>query len=177
MYFGIVDSPVGELLLVGSKRRLAQLSFLSGRKRPAKIDSNWIRRDDEFASVKQQLNDYFCGERTRFDVPLEFSSTSNFNQDVWRALLEIPYGQTATYKDIAEAVNRPKAYRAVGQANNRNPISIIIPCHRVIGHDGTLTGFGGGLGTKQYLLDLELKTATPPSSPEINLATYREAIG
>jgi len=102
----------------------------------------------------EQLEEYFSGKRKRFDVPLNLKGTL-FQRSVWTALQDIPYGETRSYKQIAEVVNKPHACRAVGMANNKNPIWIIIPCHRVIGADGTLTGYGGGLEMKQRLLDLE----------------------
>lgn len=104
----------------------------------------------------EELEEYFAGARRTFDLPLRPRGTP-FQRAVWDALLEIPYGQTRSYKDIALAVGRPKAYRAVGMANNRNPISVFIPCHRVIGAGGQLVGYGGGLDKKRYLLDLEKK--------------------
>ena len=101
-----------------------------------------------------QISAYFAGERKTFDLPLSYRGTP-FQTDDWEALLRIPYGETRSYKDIAVQIGRPRAYRAVGLANNRNPISIIIPCHRVIGQDGSLVGYGGGLTQKAFLLDLE----------------------
>ncbi len=101
-----------------------------------------------------QIGEYLNGKRKKFSLPLAMRGTE-FQMDVWRALQSIPYGETRSYKQIAELVHRPKAVRAVGMANHRNPISIIVPCHRVIGHDGTLTGYGGGLPLKKYLLELE----------------------
>ena len=102
----------------------------------------------------KQLEEYFAGERKRFDLPLNPSGT-DFQRSVWKALTDIPYGKTKTYKQIAEMIGNPKACRAVGMANNKNPIWIVIPCHRVIGADGTLTGYGGGLNMKKRLLELE----------------------
>ena len=104
----------------------------------------------------QQIKEYFDGKRKKFSLPIAMHGTE-FQMDVWEALQKIPYGETRSYKEIAELINRPKAVRAVGMANNRNPISIIVPCHRVIGHDGKLVGYGGGLPLKQYLLELEKK--------------------
>lgn len=104
--------------------------------------------------AQRQLGEYFCGERQRFDLPIRLKGTA-FQQSVWRALLEIPYGETTTYGEIARRIGREKACRAVGMANHRNPISIIVPCHRVIGADGSLTGYGGGLTIKEGLLALE----------------------
>ena len=105
-------------------------------------------------SAIEQLNEYFTGKRKEFELPLAPRGTP-FQQKVWAQLQKIPYGQTRSYKDIAQAVGSPKAFRAVGMANNKNPIAIVIPCHRVIGADGSLVGYGGGLGMKQSLLDLE----------------------
>ncbi|WP_244596046.1 methylated-DNA--[protein]-cysteine S-methyltransferase [Pseudidiomarina aestuarii] len=102
----------------------------------------------------QQLKEYFAGERQHFDLPLTAQGTA-FQQSVWRQLRAIPYGQLASYKDIAQAVDNPKGVRAVGMANNRNPISIVIPCHRVVGSNGSLTGYGGGLDKKEWLIALE----------------------
>ena len=107
-----------------------------------------------------QVKEYFAGKRKQFKLPLLMRGTE-FQMAVWQALQEIPYGETRSYKDIAARIGRPKAVRAVGMANNRNPISIIVPCHRVIGHDGSLTGYGGGLPLKQHLLELE-RTITLP---------------
>ena len=107
-------------------------------------------------SAIEQLNEYFTGKRKDFDLPLAPSGT-HFQQKVWAQLQKIPYGQTRSYKDIAQAVGSPKGFRAVGMANNKNPIAIVIPCHRVIGADGSLVGYGGGLDMKQSLLDLEKK--------------------
>jgi len=105
-------------------------------------------------SAAAQIDEYLAGARTQFSLPLALHGTE-FQQEVWQALQTIPYGETRSYKDIAAAIGRPKALRAVGMANNRNPIAIIVPCHRVIGRDGSLTGYGGGLPLKQRLLELE----------------------
>ena len=115
-----------------------------------------IHESELLKQAGKQLQEYLHGERTRFDLPLSPAGTV-FMQSVWRALQEIPYGETRSYQDIAQKIGNPKASRAVGLANNRNPIPIIIPCHRVIGKDGTLTGYAGGLATKQFLLDREKK--------------------
>ena len=114
----------------------------------------WKKNARPFKDVCKQLDSYFKGRLKNFDLPLEPPGTP-FQQSVWQALLTIPYGQTCSYADIATQIKNPKAVRAVGNANGRNPISIIIPCHRVIGSNGSLTGFGGGLPTKTYLLNLE----------------------
>ena len=156
MLYSLVSSPVGKLLLAGSGRKLAKLSFLAQRRLEDEISPDWQLNDEQFAEVRAQLDEYFQGSRTRFDVSLDIADpSSSFSHAVWHELSKIPYGETRSYRDIAERIGRPKAFRAVGQANHRNPIAIVIPCHRVIGSDGSLTGFGGGLGTKEYLLGLE----------------------
>jgi methylated-DNA-[protein]-cysteine S-methyltransferase len=167
-----IDSPLGELLLVGDGRALHRLHMQDGRSRLS-IDPRWERHDDAFANVVQQLAEYFDGRRRVFDLELEFGGASDagaadtagghgagasanpFELRVWRALLEIPYGETVSYGQIAATIGAPTAARAVGLANGRNPIAVIVPCHRVIGADGTLTGYGGGLERKRLLLDLE----------------------
>ena len=116
-----------------------------------------VEETELIRETKRQLDEYFAGKRKDFDVPTRLNGTE-FQKRVWLALRDIPYGKTASYKDIAAAVGCPKGYRAVGMANNRNPISIIYPCHRVVGSDGSLTGYAGGLGVKQELLALERRT-------------------
>ncbi len=122
--------------------------------RKGRVDDQWEENNHPFRETCKQLDDYFERRRTRFDLPLSLAGTQ-FQQLVWSALLDIPYGTTTSYAGIARQINRPTATRAVGSANGRNPIPIIIPCHRVIGRDGTLTGFGGGLPVKNFLLQLE----------------------
>ena len=117
------------------------------------------------AEAALQLGEYFEGQRTRFTVPLDFTGTA-FQREVWQALLTIPFGETRSYRQIAEQIGRPSAVRAVGAANGRNPISIIAPCHRVIGTDGTLTGFAGGLGAKALLLALEGVSVSAPAGDD-----------
>jgi methylated-DNA-[protein]-cysteine S-methyltransferase len=148
-----LDSPIGELLLAGDEQALCALSMLGGR-RPIRPAPQWRRADAPFAEARQQLAEYFAGDRTAFDLVLA-PRGSAFQLAVWAALRAIPYGQTRTYGEIAAAVGRPDAVRAVGAANGANPIAVIVPCHRVIGADGSLTGFGGGLERKRALLDLE----------------------
>ena len=120
-------------------------------------EDDWIYNEKPFAVARQQLIEYFAGERKDFDLPLRLNGTE-FQLSVLQALQKIPYGETTSYSDIAERIGRPKAMRAVGAANGRNPIPIIVPCHRVIGSDGTLTGYGGGLHRKQWLLQHERAT-------------------
>jgi methylated-DNA-[protein]-cysteine S-methyltransferase len=148
-----MDSPIGELLLVGDGEALCRLDMQQGR-RPARIGPRWERRDDAFAGVRRQLTEYFDGRRRSFDVPLALEGNS-FELRVWDALREIPYGETVSYGAIAQRIGSPDAPRAVGLANGRNPIAVIVPCHRVIGANGTLVGYGGGLERKRLLLDLE----------------------
>jgi methylated-DNA-[protein]-cysteine S-methyltransferase len=148
-----MDSPIGDLLLVGNGEALHRLDMQQGR-RPTAIDPRWERRDEAFADVRGQLTEYFDGHRRSFDVPLAPEGNS-FELRVWEALLEIPYGETVSYGEIARRMGRPDAARAVGLANGRNPVAVIVPCHRVIGSDGALVGYGGGLERKRLLLDLE----------------------
>ena len=147
------DSPIGELLLVGDEESLRGLYMQRGRTRMA-VRSSWRRADEPFAAAREQLGEYFAGERTEFDLPLAMAGTG-FERAVWAELERIPYGQTTTYGEIARRVGRPDRARAVGTANGRNPVAIVVPCHRVIGADGSLTGYGGGLERKRYLLALE----------------------
>jgi methylated-DNA-[protein]-cysteine S-methyltransferase len=148
-----VESPIGELLLVGDGHALCGLYMQDGRK-PARISEAWKESSAPFAGVRGQLEEYFAGERRTFDIPLVIEG-AEFERRVWRALREIPYGETVSYGEIARRVGQPTAARAVGLANGRNPIAVIVPCHRVIGADGTLTGYGGGLERKRLLLELE----------------------
>ncbi len=143
----VLPSPVGPLLVHAEGDRLVGL-HTNPERPPA------ARDDEHFAELAAQLDAYFAGERTRFDVPLQLHGTE-FERRVWNALLEIPYGETAGYGEIAREIGAPGAARAVGRANGRNPIAIVVPCHRVIGADGSLTGYGGGLPLKRALLDLE----------------------
>jgi len=153
MYFSVYESPVGSLLLAGDGDTLSLISFPAGRAaRQAAPD--WLRRNDAFKSVKAQLRAYFAGELTSFDLQLAPAGTS-FQQAVWAALRLIPYGETRSYAAIARELGNPDATRAVGAANGLNPLPIVIPCHRVIGSDGSMTGFGGGIECKKFLLSLE----------------------
>lgn len=156
MFFSYCDSPVGRLLLNGTREALYGLWFSSGSKARGP-QKNWHRRDDLFDGVKLQLQEYFEGQRRRFDIPLVMEGTP-FQCQVWAALEQIPYGETRSYAEVAQSIDNPKAVRAVGSANGNNPIAIIVPCHRVIGSNGTLTGFGGGLEAKRRLLELELSS-------------------
>jgi methylated-DNA-[protein]-cysteine S-methyltransferase len=153
MIYTTVPSPIGELLLVGDGATLHGLYMQEG-KRPSAIDPSWLRDDEAFVDVRAQLAEYFAGRRTRFDLPLVLEGTP-FQRRVWQELLEVPYGETTSYGELARRIGRPEASRAVGLANGRNPIAVIVPCHRVIGSSGALTGYGGGIERKRLLLDLE----------------------
>ena len=153
MFYSSMDSPIGPLLLAGSRHALKIIWFSRGQKARG-AEPDWERSDEPFRRVKRQLAEYFEGERRTFDVPLAPDGT-DFQRAVWHALTTIPYGVTCSYRDVALRIDQPTALRAVGAANGANPIPIIIPCHRVIGSDGSLTGFGGGLDSKRWLLDLE----------------------
>jgi methylated-DNA-[protein]-cysteine S-methyltransferase len=148
-----VASPVGELLLAGSEGSLRGLWMQSGP-RPRAVGERWVRADAPFAEARAELSEYFAGERRRFDLALDPPSTP-FQRRVWRALREIPPGATATYGELARRLGRPTAARAVGAANALNPISIVIPCHRLVGANGALTGYAGGIERKRMLLELE----------------------
>jgi len=150
-----MDSPVGRLRLIANEKAL--VAVLWENEQPKRIQLAELVVEPEhpvLLQVRQQLEEYFEGNRQRFDIPLDFAGTE-FQKLVWTELLKIPYGQTRSYGEIAQAIGRPKAMRAVGAANGRNPISIIAPCHRVIGASGALTGFAGGLDNKTILLNLE----------------------
>jgi methylated-DNA-[protein]-cysteine S-methyltransferase len=151
--FTMMDSPLGEILLAGNKQGLTQVSFQNG-KCPLIPSPSWQRGDAVWATAVAQLTAYFAGELQTCDLPLGLKGTP-FQQKVWAYLQTIPYGRTTTYSTIAQEFGNPKSARAVGAANGRNPIAIIIPCHRVIGSNGKLTGYAGGLQFKEALLGLE----------------------
>jgi methylated-DNA-[protein]-cysteine S-methyltransferase len=161
MYYCYLESPIGELLLAGDGDALSLVSFPEGSMR-RDPEPDWIYNEKPFEAARQQLTEYFAGERREFDLPLKLGGTE-FQLSVLHALQQIPYGETTSYSDIAERIGRPKAVRAVGAANGRNPIPIIVPCHRVIGSHGDLTGFGGGLDTKEALLRLEAEHSCFPN--------------
>jgi len=148
-----IESPIGRLLLYGTTRGLSGIFMTRQRHFDGKQD-DWVRDDARWSGVARQLREYFDGKRRDFDIPLDVEGTE-FQMKVWNALTKIPFGRTASYADIARKIGKPKAMRAVGMANGRNPVSIVVPCHRVIGADGSLTGYGGGLDRKKILLDLE----------------------
>jgi methylated-DNA-[protein]-cysteine S-methyltransferase len=155
MYYTYIESPIGRLLLAGEIGRLRLIGFPVGPMARG-ADPDWARSAAPFRDAIRQLTEYFAGERRVFDLPLD-PQVTDFQRRVLAALQAIPYGETRSYKDIAIAVGNPRAVRAVGGANAANPLPIVIPCHRVIGSGGDLTGFGGGMPIKRYLLDLELR--------------------
>lgn len=160
MDYDYFDSPLGRLLLAADSEGLVHLDLPHAR-RPVEPGADWARAPDRLADACKQLDEYFAGRRQRFDLPLHPRGTE-FQLAVWRALCDIGYAQTASYADIARRIDRPRAVRAVGAANGANPLSIIVPCHRVIGSDGSLVGYGGGLPAKRWLLRLEREHACVP---------------
>ncbi|MEU5362023.1 methylated-DNA--[protein]-cysteine S-methyltransferase [Streptomyces sp. NPDC005925] len=149
----VVDSPYGPLTLVAEEGTLCGLYMVAQRHRPAE-ETFGVRDETPFAETREQLEDFFEGERKEFTLGLRLNGTP-FQRRVWDELRRIPYGETRTYGELAELLGTPKASRAVGLANGRNPIGVIVPCHRVIGATGSLTGYGGGLDRKRRLLDFE----------------------
>jgi methylated-DNA-[protein]-cysteine S-methyltransferase len=151
-HYRVIDSPIGPLTLAGNGSALGHLRMVDQTYEPDRAD--WVRDDDAFPGAVEQLHGYFAGDLRSFEIELELVGTA-FQRRVWAALQTIPYGETASYGQLAEAIGAPGAARAVGLANGHNPVSIIVPCHRVIGANGSLTGYGGGLERKRALLDLE----------------------
>lgn len=154
-YFARLKSPIGLLSVLASDQGLSEIRFAND---PNTLTARREKRNEFIEVAIDQLNDYFAGKRQVFDVILDEGGT-DFQRSVWAALRAIPFGVTASYGEIATVINNPKAARAVGMANNRNPLPIITPCHRVIGGDGSLIGFGGGLDIKRWLLEHERKLA------------------
>ena len=152
IHYRTIDSPIGPLALAGRGQVLTNLRMVDQTYEPNRAD--WVPDDRAFPDAVEQLEAYFAGERTDFDLELSLAG-SEFQRRVWQALLTIRYGETRSYGEIAEQIGASGAARAVGLANGRNPIAIIVPCHRVIGASGSLTGYGGGLERKQSLLELE----------------------
>ena len=158
-YYHYLKTPIGQLLLAGNADCLNLLGFPQGSM-ARRHETSWVKDGNPFKEVCVQLEAYFEGDLQDFDLPLAPEGTE-FQQRVWDALTEIPYGETWSYGELARHIGKPKASRAVGAANGLNPIPVIIPCHRVIGGSGKLTGFGGGLETKEYLLALEAEARSP----------------
>jgi methylated-DNA-[protein]-cysteine S-methyltransferase len=155
MYYTFLETPIGDLLLAGDEQGLSLIGFPEGSMR-REPEPDWVYSEDLFSAAREQLTAYFDGTLKEFDLPISPNGTE-FQLEVLAELQKIPYGTTTSYGDIAKRIGRPKAVRAVGAANGRNPLPIIIPCHRVVGSNGALTGFGGGLPTKEALLRLEME--------------------
>src|SRR5512144_1782287 len=161
MRYDEIDSPVGPLLVAADEAGLRLIHFQAAHRR--KPEASWRRDAAAFRDLATQLRQYFRGERRAFDLPLAPRGTP-FQLATWRALSAIPYGETISYEELARRVGRPSASRAVGAANGANPLPIVVPCHRVIGKNGSLTGFGGGLEAKRALLELEgARCVSPPA--------------
>ena len=154
VYFSHIDSPVGRLLIAATDDGLRYIHFENGGMPKHKKDEVWVESAEKIKPYADELKAYFKGELRAFKSRLDLVGTE-FQKKCWQALTRIPYGKTCSYADIAREVGSPNAFRAVGQANHNNPIPIIVPCHRVIGANGTLTGYGGGLSVKEKLLRLE----------------------
>src|ERR1700761_2002766 len=160
LFYKFIDSPIGKLKLVASDKGL--VAILWEKDNPRRVRLSDMAEDPDhpmLIETQQQLEEYFAGKRKLFAIPLDMRGT-RFQNDVWQALLAIPFGETRTYGELARQLGNPNATRAVGAANGRNPISIIVPCHRVIGASGKLTGFAGGLKAKAHLLGLEGRDET-----------------
>ncbi|GAA5187508.1 methylated-DNA--[protein]-cysteine S-methyltransferase [Ferrimonas gelatinilytica] len=153
MFYRQIDSPLGRLLLAGDRQGLRYLGLQEGAQ-PVEIREDWERQERAFEDVVAQLGEYFAGQRYCFSLSLVPEGTP-FQREVWRALATIPYGATRSYGEIARQIGRPRAVRALGAANGRNPLPVLLPCHRVIGAKGQLTGYSGGLEIKTQLLALE----------------------
>lgn len=161
-YCRTVDSPIGPLTLAGHDSWLTNL-VMEDQAHPPQGRASWVQDQRAFSEIVAQLDAYFAGELTAFDVAFCLEGTP-FQRRVWGVLCEIPYGETRSYGEVAGRIGQPSASRAVGLANGRNPLAVIVPCHRVIGADGTLTGYGGGLERKRALLELE-RSRPGPRSP------------
>jgi methylated-DNA-[protein]-cysteine S-methyltransferase len=157
MKYTYIDSPIGALLVTRDEGGITGLDLPKARY-PRRIQDDWERDDAAFGDVRTQLSEYFAGTRQQFDLPLNARGNA-FQHEVWQALSEIPYGETTSYGKVAASIGHPDGARAVGVANGQNPIPIVVPCHRVIGADGSLTGYGGGLPAKRWLLDHEARQA------------------
>ena len=153
VHYAVMDTPLGALGVAWSAAGLRRIWFAGADSAPP-VPPEWQRCPEPAFGAGEQLAEYFSGERVDFDLPLDAGGTP-FQRRVWQALTEIPYGRTSTYGEIARRLGRPRAARAVGGANNRNPLPVVVPCHRVIGAGGSLTGYAGGLRIKRFLLDLE----------------------
>lgn len=153
MRWSVIDSPIGDLSFAVDEGGLCRVRFGAVDEQPV------VERDDVLLATQEQLKQYFAGERTEFDLPLSVRGGSEFERAVWAELRRIPYGEMRTYGDVAKAVGDAGAARAVGVACNRNPLPIVVPCHRVVGAGGKMVGFGGGIPRKRHLLELEARIA------------------
>lgn len=168
IHYYCMQSPLGALLLAATESGLCGIYF-DGRKPAARTSELWIESEEALQPYRTQLESYFRGELTEFTCPLDLRGTA-FQKRCWEALRRIPYGKVCSYADIAREVGSPKGFRAVGQANHNNLVPIVVPCHRVIGSNGTLTGYGGGLSVKEKLLELEgISSQTPLLFPSRSL--------
>ena len=167
-YYRTMASPIGRLLLTATDRGISGL-FMQDHKGGPELEPHWINDAARFSDAVTQLEAYFAGGLRAFRLKLDLNGTP-FQVQVWNALLDIPFGETRSYAELARAIGKPAAVRAVGLANGRNPVSIVVPCHRVIGSDGSLTGYGGGLERKRFLLDLEARVAGAPVLQPLLLA-------
>ncbi|WP_246031962.1 methylated-DNA--[protein]-cysteine S-methyltransferase [Leptospira fluminis] len=169
-YYGKTQSPIGEILILSDGKDIVRVN-MSKQKYAAELDSKWLENPDlkPISLAIRQFAEYFAGSRKEFDLPISFSVGSPFQRQVWKELTRIPFGTLISYGELARRIGNPSASRAVGLANGKNPIAIIVPCHRVIGSNGSLTGYGGGLDRKKFLLELELRQgkASEPSDPDL----------
>ena len=163
LYRRTYQSPVGELTLIASERGLREIRWPGANGTDGTIGMNDGEGHPVLRETARQLDEYFAGGRTHFDLPLDLRGTP-FQLAAWQALADIPFGETRSYRQQAAMIGRPNAVRAVGAANGANPVCLVLPCHRVVGADGSLTGFGGGLGTKRWLLEHEARVARKASS-------------
>ncbi|EPG75207.1 DNA-binding domain, methylated-DNA-[protein]-cysteine S-methyltransferase family protein [Leptospira fainei serovar Hurstbridge str. BUT 6] len=154
-YYAKIGSPIGELLIVSNGISITRIC-MDNQKYGADIEEDWIERSnlEPISLAREQLNAYFAGHLKKFDLPLTMIGTP-FQKRVWAELIKIPFGEIISYGELARRIDNPNASRAVGLANGKNPMAIVVPCHRVIGSNGSLTGYGGGLPNKQYLLEME----------------------
>ncbi len=163
--YSVTASPLGAILLIGGQEGLRGLHF-AGHEHAPKVGGDWVRDDAALRSAARQLEEYFDGSRSAFDIALDLRGTT-FQKQVWEALLGIPWGTTRTYGEVAAAIGRPGAFRAVGAAIGSNPVSVVVPCHRVVGSNGALVGYGWGLDRKRWLLEHE--------GAELNLNSSRSS--
>jgi len=160
----VIDSPIGPLTAFASDKGLVAISWADDPTVNGKYDDATDGMNDVLASTEEQLDEYFSGDRTIFDLPLDLHGTE-FQVQAWKALAEIPFGETTSYGKQAQKIGRPTAVRAIGAANGKNPVPIVLPCHRVVGANGSLTGFAGGLEIKRFLLDLESGASADGNTP------------